>query len=166
MTTAINLDFGLSPPSTCRTEVQPGTCKLGLNSIQKGSQRYTTPTGVTFRNNGMTVQDFNAGLRLPQMRTFLGPEYFNSGCTSLYCKDDTMCRGSKTARECQPTSDMMAYNFEAQCDSTGNSSPPWLAVGKGVTYNSTLGWELSDTSPGLLKWQEAGANSQCGQTFM
>ena len=146
MATAISLNYGISDPKTCRVEITPSSCPLGLNSSIKGSQTYTTPTGVVYRNFGMTVQDYNRGLRLPQQRTFVGPEYFNSGCTSLYCKDAQMCPSSVEAQSCERTTDMLDYLFERQSDFTGNNAPPPCFGGKCVDYGSTLGWQLSSST--------------------
>jgi len=156
MSSAITLNYGISPPKTCRVEVTPSTCQLGLNSAIKGSQNYTNPGGVTFHTYGMTVQDYNAGLRQPQMRTFLGPEYFNSGCSSLYCKDSALCQQSKMAQGCQRSDDMFTYLFAHQSDFTGNNAPQSVAIGSKCSgYNSVKGWELSSTNPTQLKWQAA-----------
>jgi len=131
----------------------------------KGNQSYTTPGGVTFRTNGMTVTDFNQGLRLPQMRTFLGPEYWNAGCTSLYCKDSTMCPGGTNATTCAPTGDMFNYLFESHSDFTGNDAPPACFGGLCSGYSSVLGWETSNTGMGT-KWQAQGSQPACGETFV
>jgi hypothetical protein len=156
MTTAISLDYQMSPPATCRVEIQPPSCQLNDKAKMKGNQVYTNPQDVTFREYGMTVQNYNSGLQMPQMRTFLGPEYFNGGCTSLYCKDSTMCPTGSTARSCQPSSDMFDYLFTSQSDFTGNSAPPQIAGGKCVSYDSVLGWELG--ANGEPKWK---AQSGC-----
>ena len=153
MASAINLNYGISDPETCRVEVVPTSCTRGARTTVHGSQVYTNPSGVVYRTGGMIVQDSNRGLRLPQQRSFLSPEYYNSGCTSLYCKDAQMCPGSVSAQTCDRTSDMMSFLFETQSDHTGNNAPPsCFGGGKCSGYDSTLGWQLSN-KPGALQWE-------------
>jgi hypothetical protein len=157
MTTAISLNYGISAPSTCRVEVLPGTTAVGYNTVMKGGQQYTTPFGVTYRMNGMTITHQDRGLHMPQMRSFLAPEYYNAGCTSLYCKDAQMCPGSTIARPGKEQQDMYDYLFEPQSDVTGNDAPPACFVGgdKYCSYNSVLGWQQTPGST-TLKWQTDG----------
>lgn len=50
-----------------------------------GSQTYIADNNVVYRRNGVTIREFNhKDLRLPQKRTFLGPEIYNQGCMGLY----------------------------------------------------------------------------------
>src|SRR5579872_1435104 len=150
----ISLDYGLSPPETCRVELNPGVCNTSPFSQMVGNQTFTNDNGVTFRQYGMTRQNYNVGLRMPQMRTFLGPDYFNSGCTSLYCKDGAMCPQSVVAKECQLSSDMFDYLFTHQGHHTGNGAPPPCFGGKCSGYDSTLGWQ-TDTNAAVLNWQKS-----------
>jgi hypothetical protein len=162
---AIGLNFGMSPPETCRVEVQPSKCSTGVNSSIKGSQNYTTPQGVTYHQYGMTVSDYNQGLRVPQMRTFLGPEFFNGGCTSLYCKDSTMCPNSVKAQTCAQTQDMFKYLFDSERSFVGNTAPPACFGGKCSGYSSVPGWETSASNPTQLKWQAGSPPTACGASF-
>lgn len=164
MTTAISLNYGISNPETCRVEVVPSSCMTSLNSSIKGSQNYTTTGGIALHQYGMTVQNYNEGLRQPQMRTFLGPEYFNAGCTSLYCKDSNMCPSSVPARGCARSSDMFNYLFDHQSDFTGNDAPPACFGGKCSGYDSTIGWQLSSTQPSTVQWQTSGNTGMCGNS--
>lgn len=161
MTTAISLNYGISNPETCRVEVTPSTCQIGANAVIKGSQTYTDPYNVTSHVYGMTVQNYNEGLRQPQMRTFLGPEYFNAGCTSLYCKDSQMCPSSVPAQSCERSNDMFAYLFEQQSNFTGSNPPPACFGGKCSGYDSTVGWSVSKQNPTKLQWQSAGLQGGC-----
>lgn len=71
-----------------------------------------------------------------------------------------MCPGNSVARGCDRSTDMFNYLFESQSDMTGNNAPPACFGGKCSGYDSTLGWETSQTVPGAVKWQaspDAGA---------
>lgn len=164
MASRIGLGCGIADASTCRMEVEPSSCKMGTGMTMQGGGKFTTAQDVTYRVNGMTISDYNAGLRQPQMRTFLGPEYFNSGCSSLYCRDKEACGGNmKLAKGCGQTGDMMSFLFESQADFIGNDAPPPCFGGsKCGGYGSVLGWETNPKGPGL-KWQAEGMQLACGQ---
>jgi len=152
MATAISLDYQLSPPNTCRVEVQPTTMKVGMSAVQKGSQNYTNPGGIVYHQYGATMQDYNQGLRMPQMRTFLGPEIFNGGCVDLYCKDSTVCPHQRIATSSVVTNTMFDNVFAPQCDFTGNNAPPPCFAGKCSGYDSTVGWQIG--ANGKVQWQQ------------
>jgi hypothetical protein len=159
----IGLGCDVADASTCRVEVEPSSCQVREGLTMKGGGKFTTPQGITYRMNGMTVSDYNRGLCQPQMRTFLGPEYFNSGCSSLYCRDKQTCPNSKMASGCNQTGDMMSYLFESQADFIGNDAPPPCFGGsKCGGYGSVVGWETNPNGPGL-KWQAGGTQMACGQ---
>jgi hypothetical protein len=63
-----------------------GECVIDANKIgDLGSTKQVTSRGVIYYNPGVTVREFNhQELRLPQKRTFLGPEFYHSGCTTRY----------------------------------------------------------------------------------
>lgn len=162
MTTAISLDYGISNPQTCRVEVQPSTVATGFNTVMKGGQKYTTPSGITYRINGMTITQPDKGLRMPQMRSFLAPEYYNSGCSSLYCKDAQMCPSSVTIQSDHENNDMMNFLFESHSDFTGNDAPPQCFAGgdKYSGYNSVRGWQTSGLSS-QMQWQSGSVQGGC-----
>lgn len=150
MTTAIALNYGISPPHTCRVEVQPLEPACAHSRMwQSGGGEFTAANGVHYVMNGMTVLRYNEGLTLAQSRGYLFPQYFNTGCSTLYCKDGTMCPNSTPVKSNPTTTSMLDYLFENHSDFTGNSAPPG-DCSKGTSYSSTRGWELQGNR---LKWQ-------------
>jgi len=157
-----------SPPKTCAVELQLPVTVLNKGTMLQGQVNYTNQFGVKYVRPGMTVSDFNRGLRVPQQRTFLGPEYFNGGCAPLYCKDGVQCPQSVVASTPARTNALFEAAFGTLCPLTGNDAPPECFLGKCSGYNSTIGWEVvpsssvslngkKNNSPGngsaALRWQ-------------
>lgn len=132
---------GLSPPETCRVEmplvVPPSTCTL--------------PGGIQYNIQGMTVFPQNQTLRVAQRRPWLEPEFYNSGCAPMYCKDQVQCPLGKIATESPKTRALLDAAFSSNCPFTGNDASPACFQGKCGTYNSTSGWEV--TQDQKLRWQ-------------
>lgn len=162
--TGMNLNFQLSPQQTCRVALQPSEQTVNKGTMLLGEQTYVTPSGVRYMRPGMTVSDFNQRLRLPQRRTFLGPEYFNGGCVTPYCKDSTQCPESTQATVSPRTNSLFAAAFDTPFDFTGNDAPPQCFQGVCSGYNSVVGWETAPT--GELRWQSKTAaerSQSCSQ---
>lgn len=146
--------YAYSPSETCRVQPEQAPMMEGPGTIHRGFETHVTPYGVVYQQNGMTVSDFNRNLRLPQKRTFLGPEYFNGGCFSLYCKDSAQCPNSRLATPSPQTEALFQAAFDTPFDpATGNNAPPPCFGGNCNSYNSVTGWEI--TSSGKLRWQES-----------
>lgn len=115
---------------------------MELNAFQ-----YKHPMGgAVYTQHGMLTETNPHGpLRVPQRRTFLMPEYFNSGCSTEYCAGDEKiyptgrpaCSGPQTSswnnRELDPY-------FASTDPYYGNSVPVSMVCYKGITGNSTAGW--------------------------
>ena len=130
-----------------------------------GSKMYTTPYNVVYYRPGVTVREFNhAGLRLPQKREFLGPEFFNSGCATLY-GNNRFNQGPNTATsDSMGTQAMFDYNFATQPYYQGNNFDCYNAGAKCVSPNSALGWMLGKDNQLLWKSQNQSGEAQkiCG----
>jgi hypothetical protein len=161
-----------SLPGDCRTDApristpdqKGGECAIVPGKIgDLGSKVFVTPYNVTYQRPGVTVREFNhAGLRLPQKREFLGPEFFNAGCATLY-GNSRFGGGESSAHDSMATEAMFDYNFSAQPYYTGNNFPCENAGAKCASANSALGWMLNKN--GQLLWQSqdaAAANQRCG----
>ena len=146
--------FSMSPEKSCRVAKVNSTEMLHPGRIHRGFSSFTTPEGVQYHTPGMTVSNFNGSLRLPQKRTFLGPEYYNGGCYQMFCKDAAACTG-QSARLSQASPAENAL-FEAAFESphepfTGNDAPPQCSTAKCGSYSSVTGWETNGTS---FRWQQ------------
>ena len=130
-----------------------GECAVVPGKIgDLGSSKIVTPYGVTYYRPGVTVREFNhAELRLPQKRAFLGPEFFNSGCATLYGNSRFQQGPNSAVTDSLATQAMFDYNFGSQPFSQGNAVACYNAGMKGPSPNSALGW-MTDQSGNLL-WQ-------------
>lgn len=149
--------FTLSPPETCRATPMNPPQKTRVGVMERGGDSWVSPGGVAYSMSGMTVRDFNRGLRLPQKRDFLGPEIYNGGCAPLMCKDTTNCPNSVRTTTSPQVSAMFDQAFSSMSDFTGNDAPTSCFVGDCASYNSVTGWQY--TSEGALLWQAANPTS-------
>jgi len=132
-----------------------------------GSKVFTTPYNVVYQRPGVTIREFNhEGLRLPQKRSFLGPEFFNSGCATLY-GNSRFNQGPNSANESTDTSAMFDYAFATRPyfeSSAGGAGPCYCAGAKcSDPVNSFIGWNLD--KDGQLGWKSKNQNAmmqQCG----
>ncbi len=134
-----------SVPS-CRVN-NPETCEeQSLNKWGRGFFQYDY-NGSTFSQNGMYQWKPQNGLRVYQQPQYLSTEYFNSGCSSLYCNNDQDvyptghgCTGGKPSRGDAETTETLNYYFQSTDPFQGNSVPVNAVGIKGTTQNSTAGW--------------------------
>ena len=118
-----------------------------------GSKIFVTPSNVTYYRPGVTIREFNhPALRLPQKREFLGPEFYNSGCATLYgnSRFNVGPNSASLTAEKIATEAMYDYNFETQPYYQGNDFDCYNAGVKCTGPNSALGWML--TKDGGLLW--------------
>lgn len=148
--------FGLSPPVTCRAARLNPPVETSYGQVQRGGYEWTTPEGVQYQMGGMIPSNFNKGLRLPQQRTFLGPEYFNGGCFQWYCKGQNNCPNSVQAKESPAATALFEMAFSSNMPFTGNNAPPSCFQGVCSGYNSTVGWEFLPS--GQMRWQQQTPN--------
>lgn len=88
-----NLNATVPEPQSCRTDFVPSVTVVNPLVRQLGNQAYGP-----WHYNGMTEVSENWALPTPQHRSFLFPQYFSSGCVSLYCNSQSQCPGSKPAQ--------------------------------------------------------------------
>ncbi len=124
-----------------------------------GTKRFITPDNVEFVQNGVTVREFNhRALRLPQKRPFLGPEFFNSGCATLYGTvgyDTNMADVNPAV-----TANMFNNVFASQGFFEGNNPAPCCTGVKAASSNSALGYARDDK--GQLLWTK---NNNCSNYY-
>ena len=130
-----------------------GECVIERGKIgDLGSKVFVTPEGVTYYRPGVTIREFNhAGLRLPQKRTFLGPEFFDSGCATLYGSNRFNDGPSSANSDSAATEAMFNYTFAPRPYYEGNSFNCVQAGAKCDSPNSALGWML--TPSGEVMWR-------------
>jgi hypothetical protein len=147
-----------------------GECVIEKGKIgDLGSEVFVTPDNVVYYHNGVTVREFNhAGLRLPQKRTFLGPEFYDSGCATMYGNSRfNPGEPSSAQSDSAATEAMFNYVFAPQPYFEGNNVDCTTALSKCQGPNSALGWMMD--SNGQLLWkknvQSEKSNSKCGASM-
>ena len=142
-------------------------CAIDAGKIgDLGSSKTITPYGVTYYRPGVTIREFNHGeLRLPQKREFLGPEFYNSGCATLY-GNSRFNKGPNSANtDSNATMAMYDYVFSSSPYFEGNSASCYDAGVKCTGPNSALGWMMDPA--GNLLWKSTNENvmnATCGST--
>lgn len=136
-------------------------CALDAGKIgDLGSSKTITPYGVTYYRPGVVVREFNHNdLRLPQKREFLGPEFYNSGCGTLYGNSRFNQGPNSATTETSATMSMYNYMFGSEPYFQGNSANCYDAGVKCSGPNSALGWMTDKT--GKLLWQTPDAENKC-----
>ena len=122
------------------------------------SRTFVTPYNVTYYEPGVIVREFNhRALRLPQMREFLGPEFFNPGCATLYgnAKFDPNLPNSAT-NLAPETQQMYESLWAPQLYFEGNKPPCDCNGIKCDSPNGPNGWRF--TSSGDVAWQTKQGN--------
>ena len=144
-----------------------GECAIEPGKIgDLGSSKLTTPYGVTYYRPGVTVREFNhAELRLPQKREFLGPEFFNTGCATLYGNSRFNQGPNSATTDSAASLAMYDYVFSPRPYFEGNNASCYNAGVKCMSPNSALGW-MQDKNGNLL-WQTTNKdilNAACKST--
>jgi hypothetical protein len=131
-------------PRISTLDTKGGECAIEPGKIgDLGSKKFVTPYNVTYYQPGVTIREFNhEGLRLPQKREFLGPEFFNSGCTTLY-GNNRFTTGPNTAdTDSKDTMAMFDYTFATRPYFEGNNVTCSTVGAKCAGPNSPLGWMM------------------------
>jgi len=155
----------LSPERTCRVRPNQPSIRTGKSpyEVVRGCGANVTPTGVRYFQGGMTIVDFNEGLRVPQQPDFLFYKMFNPGCYSLTCKDSTQCPDSRPVHLHPRTQLMFKHAFSSSDPFVGNDAPNVCAGPKCNSYNSAVGWEVvGHGDDAHLNWQTKGNDGNCG----
>lgn len=117
-----------------------------------GSKTYISPNNVIYQQPGVTIREFNhRGLNWHQKKEHLGPEFFNTGCATLY-GNSLHDHGPNTTVDDKKTQDMFNYYFSSVEAFRGNN--PWIgnAGVKHSTMNSANGWHVEKN--GELIWEK------------
>jgi len=129
---------------SCRKQTQADCIAVAPGKWEVGS--FLTPKDgsfIDYNTERMTIYDPDTHLRLPQRRSFLSPEYFNSGCLPIYCTSSDRSCGMKnqTPVQSKETIAMFDQAFASTDPFIGAYSPAACAGGKGV-HNSTYGRQM------------------------
>lgn len=114
-----------------------------------GFHKTVSPNGVIYHHGGSINVDFNNNLRLHQRRTFLGPDFFNSGCLSYNCRDKNKCPGQELAEIAPETQQMFNHAFNSNDPFVRNDVSRECVGVKCNSYNSVSGWMTTD---GKYNW--------------
>lgn len=151
-----SLTVGQSPKGhlmSCRVN-NPAPCEeQSLNKFGRGFYSYQH-NGAVYQQNGMYAYQPDNGLRVYQRRPFITSEYYNSGCSSIYCDNNQptypsghSCNGPLSHGDAQ-TNQMLDVYFASE-DPFQSNSVPVSAVGvKGTSANSSAGWISVETNDG------------------
>lgn len=153
-------------PRISTLESRGGECATDQGVIgDLGSSKTVTSYGVTYYHPGVVVREFNhPPLRLPQKREFLGPEFFNSGCATLYGNTRFDSGPNSALTDAAATRAMFDYNFASRPYFEGNNASCYNAGVKCTSPNSALGWMMDPS--GKLLWQSTNAaelNAVCAK---
>ena len=153
-------------PRISTMDTPGGECIIERGKLgDLGSKKFVTPENVTYYQPGVTIQEFNhQELRLPQKRSFLGPEFFNSGCATLY-GDSRFDNGPNSAlSDNQSTTAMFDYNFAPQAYYDTNNINCSTAGVKCAGPNSALGWTLdANGTPYWMSKANSAGSSVCAK---
>ena len=126
----------------CRVN-RPNQCTpVSLNRWDKGGSQSTKYKDIRFYNHGMQIYRPEDGLRVPQRRSFLSPEYFDSGCLRPYCQQKANCPAGTFSGPTQREEKMFDYYFESRDPYEGNNGPMNCVGIKGDSINSFAGWAV------------------------
>lgn len=148
----------------CRVN-NPATCKpVSLNKWEVGGSQITE-NGVTMYNHGMIISKPGDGLTVYQRRSFIEPEYYNSGCSSLYCQDRLSCPEGKLSMPTKQENEMFDYFFASTDPFITNNEMPRSCAGINEgNINSYSGWMVppNQTTPvWMLNAQKNGNVGTC-----
>lgn len=152
-------DCRVDMPRISTLDQQGGECAVVPGKIgDLGSQKMVTPYGVTYYRPGVTVREFNGPeLRLPQKRAFLGPEFYNSGCATLYGNSRFNSGPNSAVTDQVATQAMFNYSFSPRPYFEGNNASCYNAGVKCTSPNGALGWMMD--KEGKLLWQSTNAEA-------
>ncbi len=153
----------MSPEKTCRVRPNNSAVQAGPSpfKVVRGCRSNVTEAGVRYFHGGMTIVDFNKGLRLPQQPDFLFYDMYNPGCFPLTCKDSTQCPNSRPVHLHPRTKKMFEYEFSSSDPWIGNDAPSVCAGPKCNGYNSAVGWEVVGDHD-KLRWEtQRGIQGSC-----
>lgn len=152
----------------CRVD-KPSQCQpLGLNKWGRGFKTHTTHNETKSYDNGMIIYKPDAGLRLPQKRPFLTPEYFDGGCLDWYCPRKSLCPEGKLAGPTPQENRLFDHMFASNDFAQSNNNPLQCAGIKNGDANSYLGWQIApgtDKPLWMIKNQQEGTLGSCSNGY-
>lgn len=132
---------------TCRVENKLNWIRQPGGSAWEANPMSYKFSGTTYYDHGILRLDQNPNnLRPYQMRSYVVPDFFNSGCTPLYCQGSehiyptgqSACNGMN--RTSSWNNKALDPFFASRDPYISNSVPSSAVCAKGVTGNSTAGW--------------------------
>jgi len=163
----IQKDCRVDLPRISTLDTKGGECALDPGKIgDLGSSKIVTPYGVTYYRPGVTVREFNGPeLRLPQKREFLGPEFFNAGCATLYGNNRFNAGPNSALADSAASLAMYNYVFAPRPYYEGNAASCYNAGVKCAGPNSALGWMQNASGTPLWQVMDAAAlNATCSKS--
>ena len=129
-------------PMNCRVN-KPDHCEnVSLNKWERQAFEVDKYKDIRYYHHGMQIYRPDEGLRLPQKRPFLTPEYYDQGCFEWYCPQKRLCPTGTFAGPTPIEEKMLNENF-ASIDWAVKNGGPASCVGiKGISENSYLGWAI------------------------
>jgi hypothetical protein len=156
----------LAQDRNCRVNY-PHTCEI--QSLNKWGKDFSTTDkyyDITGYNNGMYIYRPEDGLRVPQRRSFLTPEYYDSGCYNWYCNRKEECPQGTLSGPTEQENQMFDYMFSSTDMFDSNSCLSQCAGIKGTGASSTCGYLVPEGSDQFL-WQiEAEKKGNVGSCNM
>lgn len=147
-----NMPVVSADPSNCRVDA-PNQCELKRFNMwdikNKDERQYSDYVSVY---HGMTDYKPSNGLRVSQKRTFLEPEYFNSGCVQPYCLNKAECPSGNITTTSNTEKALFNKMFQSIDVDTGNNGPGTCVGIKRDTQNSYSGWETTPLTNGKPIW--------------
>lgn len=139
-------------PSNCRVNA-PNECEMkrfNTWNIQSKDQPQFSDYPAVY--HGMTDYKPSNGLRVAQKRTFLEPEYYNSGCVQPYCLNKNECPSGNITTTTRTENVLFNKMFRSIDVDTGNNGPSTCVGIKRDTQNSYSGWETTPLTNGKPIW--------------
>jgi len=138
-----------------------GECALVPGKIGDiGSKKYVTPYNVIYHEPGTIIRNWNhRGLRLPQKQAYLAPEFYNSGCSTLYGSSKFDNGPNSATSNSASTNAMYDTMFSSMPYNEGNNvSCACGSCGTCKGYNSSAGWMVEKN--GKLAWENQALAQQ------
>lgn len=163
---------------SCRVD-NPAPCEeLSLNKWGRDFYSYKH-NGAIYQQNGMYQVSPGNGLRVYQQRPFITSEFYNSGCSSLYCDNNDpeypskkSCNGPLAQGDAE-TNKMLDNAFQSTDPFQGNAIPVSACGVKSTSMNASCGWISVKNKDGqerplwMLEAQAKGEMQSCqgGEKF-
>jgi hypothetical protein len=136
---------------TCRVN-NPIQCNaIGFNRWDLKSMDLPQYSDYKAVYHGVIEKKGSAGLRVPQQRTFLDDQYYDSGCTSPYCLTKNECPNGETTQPSAAETNLFDNMFRSWDLDIGNAGPRTCTGITRGTYDSFSGWTTN--ADGVPRWE-------------